>query len=419
MHAWAGKAVYEGVGEWLHLTLSPRVEDGGLELTADKVDVSQQSGDAFAHGNVKATWTSQGATAGDGSAGGQAGQGNVALGGQGPAHVIAEEAQLHQPTGEATFRGHARLWQQANSVSGPLIVLDRQKQTLVAGTRDPADPVKAVLLERTARLRHGQSGGGNGRKTATPSVIRVRGGDLWYSDTERRAVMHGGVLGAVVAETGTATSTSNQVELQLTPAGNRDSNNGGQAQVDRMTATGRVTLTSQGRRGTGEQLVYSGATGDYVLTGTASTPPKMTDPEQGTVTGEALIFHSRDDSVSIEGGGRETTTETTAPRAPQKVAAEASLNGNTDCRGNRQELQGKAGGPGRGPEDLARRGGGTAGAERRRQDDQLLHHRGTGGARERARAGGRHRDYAGCRCTCARATSASATCPRSLRSSAS
>jgi len=32
------------------------------------------------------------------------------------------------------------------------------------------------------------------------------------------------------------------------------------------------------------------------------------------VTGEALIFHSRDDSVSIEGGGRKTRTETTAPR---------------------------------------------------------------------------------------------------------
>ena len=67
MHAWAGKAVYEGTGEWLHLTLSPRVEDGGMELTADKVDVSQQSGDAFAHGNVKATWTSQAASAGEGA----------------------------------------------------------------------------------------------------------------------------------------------------------------------------------------------------------------------------------------------------------------------------------------------------------------------------------------------------------------
>jgi hypothetical protein len=31
------------------------------------------------------------------------------------------------------------------------------------------------------------------------------------------------------------------------------------------------------------------------------------------VTGEALIFHSRDDSVSIEGGPGKTTTETTAP----------------------------------------------------------------------------------------------------------
>ena len=73
-----------------------------------------------------------------------------------------------------------------------------------------------------------------------------------------------------------------------------------------MTATGHVVLTSQGRRGTGEQLVYSGETGDYVLTGTAAAPPRMTDPAQGNVTGEALIFHSRDDSVSIEGGGHET-----------------------------------------------------------------------------------------------------------------
>jgi lipopolysaccharide export system protein LptA len=85
-----------------------------------------------------------------------------------------------------------------------------------------------------------------------------------------------------------------------------------------MTATGHVVLVSEGRRGTGEQLVYSGATGDYVLTGTAAAPPRMTAAGQGNVTGEALIFHSRDDSVSIEGGGRETRTETTAPQAHGK-----------------------------------------------------------------------------------------------------
>jgi lipopolysaccharide export system protein LptA len=130
--------------------------------------------------------------------------------------------------------------------------------------------------------------------------------------------MRGGVLGAVVAETGTATSSSDEVELELMPAENQEGNNGGQAQVDRMTATGRVVLAAQGRRGSGERLVYSSVTGDYVLTGTASAPPRLTDPERGAVTGKILIFDSRDDSVSIEGSGGETRTETTVPQPDGK-----------------------------------------------------------------------------------------------------
>jgi lipopolysaccharide export system protein LptA len=325
LRATAGKVVYEGGGEWLHLTVQPRIVNGGLELTADKVDVSRQSDEAFAHGNVKATQTG-------GAPNGGSSQGSMGLGGNGPAHVIANEAQLNESTGVATFRGHARLWQQANSVAGPEIVVNQHLQTLTARTADAGDPVRAVLLSAGApgtgtatgngtRNAHGQSAAGNANaKPAAPSVIRVRGGDLTYSDQEHRAVMHGGVAGAVIAETGTATSTSDTVELVLIPAGNRDNgagqaqSAGGQAQVDRMKATGHVVLTSEGRRGTGQQLVYSGLTGDYVLTGTAATLPRMTDPGQGNVTGEALIFHSRDDSVSIEGGGHQTTTETTAPK---------------------------------------------------------------------------------------------------------
>ena len=325
LRATAGKAVYEGQGEWLHLTMSPRVVDGGMELTADKVDVSQQSGDAWARGDVKATWTST-STGGQNAAGsGNAGpggvmQGGVTLGGKGPAHVVAAEAQLDQSTGEATFHGHARLWQETNFVSGPEIVLNQHLHTLVARSSDPAEPVRAVMLSasggKNTTQPAGQTGENNAGAQPATSLIRVHGGDLRYSDFDRRAVMHGGALGAVVAETGTATSASDAVELDLMPAGNQ--NGSGAAQVDRMIATGHVVLTSQGRRGIGERLVYSGASGDYVLTGTAATPPKMTDPEHGTVTGEALIFHSRDDSVSIEGGGRETQTKTTAPDAHGK-----------------------------------------------------------------------------------------------------
>jgi lipopolysaccharide export system protein LptA len=299
LRATAGRAVYEGAGEWLHLAVTPRVEDGALQLTADKLDLSRVSGDAFAHGNVKASWTD--------ASNGQQGKaaGGVAFGGQGPAHVIAAEAQLHQATGVATFRGQARLWQQANSITAPVIVLDRERQTLVARTTDTSEPVRTVLVSGAATAAG---------KSSQPSVIRVRGGELKYSDAERKAVMRGGILGTVVAETMTATSTSNEVEVTLLPAGKNSSRDGGQAQVDHLTARGHVVLTSDGRRGTGEQLVYTSATGEYVLTGTAAAPPKMSDSARGTVTGEALIFHGRDDSVSVEGGGQKTKTETTAPK---------------------------------------------------------------------------------------------------------
>ena len=303
LRAIAGRADYAGEGEWLHLTINPRVEDGALQLTADKVDVSRATGDAFAHGNVKASWM-------DGAAGisGQQGRpaGGVALGGQGPSHVVSAEAQLHHVTNEVTFRGKARLWQQGDSVAAPVIVLDRERQTLAAHTTDAADPVRAVLVSAG-----GAAPGKDAAKASQPSVIRVRGGDLNYSDVTRKAVMHSGVLGAVTAETGTATSTSDEVEVILQPAGKSAQ---GQAQVDHMTARGHVVLTSESRRGTGEQLVYTGATSEYILTGTAATPPKMSDPARGMVSGEALIFHGRDDSVSVEGGGQKTRTQTTAPK---------------------------------------------------------------------------------------------------------
>jgi len=319
VRATADMAVYEGQGEWLHLTGTPRVDNGELQLTADKVDVSQDSGDAFAHGNVKATWF--GGVQEKGSKGIESGSGagGQVLGGKGPAHVVASEAQLHQASGEATFRGQVRLWQEANSIAAPVIVLDRTKQTLVARAASAAEPVRVVMLNASGDAR------GKKAKSDTLSVIRVRGGDLNYSGATRKAVMHGGVAGTVVAETGDAITRSDEVELVLQQAGSQATQAGptGQAvqgaqgtQVDHMTARGHVTIESQGRRGVGEQLAYSGVTGSYVLTGSPGMLPRMTDPVRGTVTGESLIFNSRNDSVNVEGGGRETTTETTVPKRP-------------------------------------------------------------------------------------------------------
>ncbi|MGC1461220.1 MAG: LptA/OstA family protein [Terracidiphilus sp.] len=318
MRATAGHAVYEGPGQWLHLTMNPRVEDGAMQLTADKLDVSQESGDAFARGNVKATWLDDG-KGGNSRAGVATGQGSMSLGGQGPAHAIAQQAQLNRSHNEVTFSGQARLWQQANSIAGPVIVIDKRTRTLVARSADHTEPVRVVMLSTGGVTEGSGASPGAGKDSAVnldsgsggPSVIRVRGGELDYSDIERKAVMVGGALGPVVAETGTATVVSSQVELYLAPAGKSAAREAGQGQVDRMTASGHVVVTSPGRRGTGEQLTYASKTGEYVLTGTPAAPPGITDESRGNTTGEALIFNSRDDSVSIEGGGREARTETT------------------------------------------------------------------------------------------------------------
>lgn len=200
-----------------------------------------------------------------------------------------------------------------------MIVINRQRQTLFAQGKDAGDPVRVVLV----------NAGGPGvdekkdKSAGAPSVIRVRGGEFNYSDVDRKALMRSASAGTVIAETAAATSVSNEVEVFLKPAGTAQTKTSVQrevlkqsspAEVERMIARGHVTLTSQDRRGTGEQLVYTSQTGEYVLTGTATAPPQMTDPVRGTVTGEALIFHTRDDSVSIEGGGRKTTTETRTPK---------------------------------------------------------------------------------------------------------
>jgi len=313
MRATAGHADYDSAGQLLHLTGSPRVTDGGLELTADKLNVSQESGDAFALGSVKATWTGDTAGSGNGSGTEKESIVNGAtgnFGAQGPAHVVAQKAALQRSSGAVTFKGGARLWQQGNSVAAPVIVLDRAKQTLTAATTESKNPVQVVLVSATAAVP-GRQGA---PKKNEPSVIRVRGGDLKYSSAERKAVMRAGALGRVTSSTVDATTTSNQLELILLPQGNHAGKDGAAAQVDRMTSTGHVEISSAGRHGSGEQLVYTSDTGNYVLTGTAADPQRLADATRGTVTGQALIFNSRDDSVSIEGDGRKTTTVTSSPK---------------------------------------------------------------------------------------------------------
>jgi len=294
--AYAHRAEYDAASQVLHLTGSPRVDDGTTDLTADTIDYNRDTQAANATGNVKATYGQSSTASSPGNA--LTAPSAPGLGGSGPAHVIAANALLDQARGMATFRGQARLWQGANSVSAPVIELAKNPESLKAY----ADPATANAVTTVIASAPGPQ--------RQASVFRVRSRQLIYTDADRLAVF----TGAVTADDPAGVIHSDRVEallLPAAPAGQAPAMPArGSGQIDRVLATGHVVLQQPGRRGTGEKLLYTAQNGKFELTGTFSTPPHLYDLAHGDVSGEALIFNSQDDSVSVTGGQSRAVTNT-------------------------------------------------------------------------------------------------------------
>ena len=296
--AWASHAEYHSTDQMLHLTGAPRIDDGqSLQLSALAIDYHRETGDATARGNVKATYT-------------QAKVGTVAnaatapgLGGSGPVHITADHAFLRHSTNVSIFYGSenamARMWQGTDSVLAPVLELSQKPQTLKAyglpGNTAPV--VNANLLSSNKPTSNSAQ--------HQPSVVRVHSQTLFYSDADRR----GDFQGTVTAEDANGVIHSDQAEFYLTPEvkGATDSQ---QTQLDHILATGHVTITQPGRKGTGDRLLYTEDDGKYVLTGSAGNLPRVVDAVKGTTTGATLIFNSQDDSVVVSGGQSRAVTET-------------------------------------------------------------------------------------------------------------
>jgi lipopolysaccharide export system protein LptA len=290
MVATAQRALYTGGDQLVRMEGAPRLVNGSLEITAQSFEFARTTGDALANGDVKSTFQQGGVAT------------PIVFGGQGPVHIVAQQASLLHASGDAVFRGQARLWQGSSSVAAPIVELSRTQQTLKAHGDGPAKGNQPTV--HAAFLSPSSTGRPQG-------VVRISSQQLLYSDAERKAVFHG----SVVAQDATGTIHADETEVVLTPTqapGQKSS--GPQAQVDHLVATGHVSLEQAGRKGTGERLVYTTESGLFVLSGSASSPPRLVDPERGTVTGDALIFNSHDDSVSVSGGRSGAVTETRVPR---------------------------------------------------------------------------------------------------------
>jgi lipopolysaccharide export system protein LptA len=196
------------------------------------------------------------------------------------------------------------------------------------------------MAVHTVLMRGGSSGSSAKTDTARPKaaqrsgqgkliaeagkadVVRVASRELVYSDEARKAEFTGGV--EVESRDGSMRGLQVVVYLQpaQTGAGKASSLNSGKADgikaspssvaggggfmagsVERMVATGHIDMEQPGRRATGEQVVYTASDSMFVLTGTPSVLPKVTDDQRGTVTGTSLRFHSGDDNIVVSNGG--------------------------------------------------------------------------------------------------------------------
>jgi lipopolysaccharide export system protein LptA len=306
----AQRAAYDAATQVVQLSGDPRIRDAGGELSAALIEMERTTGNANATGGVKATYR---------QSGGQ--KQTVAFTGSGPVHVVADHAHLDHATDLTTFYGKpsepGRLWQGSDSVSAPVLELSRTRATLAA--HGPGGDAAAVRSVFTSSPSNAKVVPGTSARTGQTSVVRLESRTLFYADADHKAVFSGGV----VAQTSSGVVRSNFMDVYFSPAqttpgpaapspGKTPEPQG--SQVSKIVARGAVELQQPGRKGTGEDLTYTSEDGKFVLTGTSATPPRLADQVRGTVTGAALIFNDRDDSVVVSGGASKAVTQTRVAR---------------------------------------------------------------------------------------------------------
>jgi lipopolysaccharide export system protein LptA len=292
--AWADRARYTPADQVLALTGSPRFADGGMTTTARTLRFNRASGDAFAEGNVKTSYSDL-----------RPQPDGALLSSSSPIHVTAGSMSVHGASAIALYSGDARLWQDANAIKAQSIEFDRDHRSMVAygsvargsGGSGPTSPPSTVS---TVLMLVG--------KTGNPTPIAITSNRLSYADSDRQAHFEGDV----VAKSADLTITAKKIDAILEARGAANSSSSGAGKLDKVIAQEQVVVTQPDRRASGDLLTYTAADDKFVLTG---GPPSIFDAERGKITGVSLTFFRHDDRVLVEGNNSSpTVTQTQVAR---------------------------------------------------------------------------------------------------------
>ncbi|HWX53815.1 MAG TPA: LptA/OstA family protein [Verrucomicrobiae bacterium] len=262
----ADRAHYTVSDDNITLSGSPRVTDTGVTLTADEVQLNRKTGNATAHGNVKATFAES-----------KAQPGGAMLASADPIHVTGTSMTSNRSTEIATF-SNARLWQSADIIEGPIISFDRVHRSLQA-QGNQSGQVHSVFVQPD-------------KGKSIP--VNVTADKLSYVDADRKAVYTHNVL----VHSGQTTMNADTIQVFLRPRVDQGPETA--SQLDHIVALGEIQIDQNGRKATGNRVVYTAQEQKFVLTASEGKRPSIFDAEHGQISGDSLTFFSADDRVLVD-----------------------------------------------------------------------------------------------------------------------
>ncbi len=260
----AAESVYEPALGRLLLTGNARVDQPSVAIAADKITLTETTGQLDAAGRVTARY-SEDAPSADGE--GMFKQGE-------PVFAAADTMSSDQGQGRIVYEGRARLWQKVNRVEAKRIIVDRS----------------AKMLEAEGEVRSTLRGPEEG---AQPALVRSK--SLLYQDQQRVAQYRGAVqlLRGPLRVTGD--------ELDATLAGEA----GASLQSAEARGSVEVLQADSGQKGFGDKARYDAATQEVILDG---TPARAMNARGEETSGARLIYKIDDEGLRVEGGNKPALT---------------------------------------------------------------------------------------------------------------
>ena len=186
-----------------------------------------------------------------------------------PVYITSDRAEFRHESGQGTYTGNARAWQDDNFVRGDKLVLYVNDKHMEA-----AGHVQTAVYNTKKRVE--------GNMTVVP--VFGSSDSMFYSDPDRTIHYEGNVD----IKQGTDRMTSGVADVYL----NKDTN-----EMERTIAQRNVVLTQPNRKGTGDWCEYTTDNEVAVLKG---NPARVDDVEQGNTEGARLTVWVRENKVTAD-----------------------------------------------------------------------------------------------------------------------